>query len=303
VPLVKESKAEGRTRYDVPGAVLSTVGLASLVYGFTEAASDGWASTAALASFAVAAALLIGFVVLESRVPNPLLPLRVVWHRNRGGSYLTSIVLGAGMLGMFLFMTYYFQQTLGWSPLRSGVAYLPFSGALIVTAGLISAILPRVGPRVVMTVGGLVGTGGMVWLTQLRADSSYATMIMPSILMLAIGLGAVFVPLGNTSLTGVHGNDAGVASAMVNTTQQVGGSLGVALLNTVFTTTFNSYVASHGSQGKLAPFYGAIHGYNVAFTVSAVLIGAATVVTFLMIRRDPQPAAIETQDASPVPVG
>jgi EmrB/QacA subfamily drug resistance transporter len=303
IPLVKESKAEGRTKYDVPGALLSTVGLAALVYGFTEAATDGWASTAALASFAVAAVLLIGFVVLESRIANPLLPLRIVWHRNRGGSYLTSIVLGAGMLGMFLFMTYYFQQTLGWSPLRSGVAYLPFSGALIVTAGLISAILPRVGPRAVMTVGGLVGTGGMVWLTQLRADSSYATMIMPAILMLAIGLGAVFVPLGNTSLTGVSGNDAGVASAMVNTTQQVGGSLGIALLNTVFTTTFNSYVAGHGSEGKLDAFYGAIHGYNVAFTVSAVLIGAATLVTFLLIRRDPQPATLEVQDAPPVPVG
>jgi EmrB/QacA subfamily drug resistance transporter len=284
VPIVKESKAEGNTRYDIPGTLMSSIGLGALVFGFTEAAKSGWSSTAALASFAIAAVLLVGFVFLESRLTNPLLPLRVVWHRNRGGSFLTSIILGAGMFGMFLFMTYYFQLTLHYTPLRSGVAYLPFSGALIVTAGVASAVLPRVGPRVVMTVGGLLATGGMVWLTQLRIDSSYPAMILPALVMLAVGMGCVFVPLGNTSLTGVANHDAGVASAMVNTTQQIGGSLGVALLNTVFTTSVATYITAHGPASAAQA---AVHGYNVAFTVSAILLGVATLVIFTLIRKDP----------------
>jgi EmrB/QacA subfamily drug resistance transporter len=285
VPIVKESRAEGNTRYDIPGTLLSSIGLGALVFGFTEAAKSGWSSTTALVSFAAAAVLLVGFVVLESRLENPLLPLRVVWHRNRGGSFLTSIVLGAGMFGMFLFMTYYFQLTLHYTPLKSGVAYLPFSGALIVTAGVASTILPRVGPRVVMTVGGLLATGGMVWLTQLRIDSSYPGMILPALIMLAVGMGCVFVPLGNTSLTGVANHDAGVASAMVNTTQQIGGSLGVAVLNTVFTTSLATYITAHGPASAAQA---AVHGYNVAFTVSAILLGVATLVIFTMIRKDPE---------------
>ncbi|HEV2640111.1 MAG TPA: MFS transporter [Actinocrinis sp.] len=283
IPIVRESKAEGDTKYDIPGTVMATAGLASLVYAFTNAANHSWGATSTLVFFAAAAVLLVGFVVAESRQENPLLPLRVVLHRNRGGSYLTSVVLGAGMMGMFMFMTYYFQLTLGYSPLKTGIVYLPFSGALIVTAVFASALLPRVGPRVVMTAGGLLATGGMAWLTQLKVDSSYPAMILPAFLILAVGMGAVFVPLSNTALTGVRNHDAGVASAMVNTTQQIGGSLGVALLNTVFTTASASYITAHGvAQSAL----GAVHGYNVAFTVSAVLLGVATLVIFVLIRKD-----------------
>jgi EmrB/QacA subfamily drug resistance transporter len=281
VPIVKESKAEGNTKYDIPGAVLATGGLVSLVYAFSTAASDGWGSTTTLAFFGLAAVLLVGFFVAEIRQDNPLLPMRVLADRSRGGSYLTSIVLGAGIMGMFLFMTYYFQETLGYSPLKTGIAYLPFSGALIVTAIAASSLLPRFGPRVVMTAGGLLATGGMFWLTQLRIDSSYPEMILPAFLVLAVGLGAVFVPLSNTSLAGVGNHDAGVASAMVNTTQQIGGSLGVALLNTVFTTAALSYSKKHGAA------LGSVHGYNVAFSVSAALLAAATIVIFVMVRRDP----------------
>ncbi|HZP53033.1 MFS transporter [Actinocrinis sp.] len=286
VPIVKESKAEGNTRYDIPGTLMSSIGIGALVYGFTEAAKqNSWTSTSVLVSFSIAAVLLVGFVILEGRIANPLLPLRVVWHRNRGGSFLTSIILGAGMMGMFLFMTYYFQQIQHYSPLKSGVSYLPFSGALIVTAGVASGLLPRIGPRAIMTFGGALATGGMVWLTQLRADSSYAGMILPAFIMLAVGMGCVFVPLGNTSLTGVANHDAGVASAMVNTTQQVGGSLGVALLNTVFTTTILSYGTNHHTS-PASPL-AQVHGYNVAFTISAILLGLSTLVTFLLIRNDP----------------
>jgi EmrB/QacA subfamily drug resistance transporter len=295
VPIVRESRAGGNTRYDVPGAVLATGGLLALVYGFTKAAEDGWSASNTLTFFAIAAVLLVSFVVVEARTANPLLPLRVVLHRNRGGSFLASVLLGAGMLGMFLFMTYYFQGTLHYSPLRSGVAYLPFSGALIVTAVAGSALLPRIGPRVMMTAGGILATGAMVWLTQLRIDSSYPAFILPAFIIMAVGMALVFVPLGNTSLTGVSDHDAGVASAMVNTTQQVGASLGVALLNTVFTNATTSYLATHGPAG--APF-AAVHGYNVAFTVSAVLLAASAVAVFALIRnsRQPEPTTPEPVD-------
>lgn len=281
VPIVRESRAHGNTRYDVPGAVTATLGLVALVYGFTKAAEDGWSADITLTYFAIAAVLLVGFVVVEARSANPLLPLRVVLDRDRGGSFLVSVLMGAGMMGMFLFMTYYFQGTLQYSPLRSGVAYLPFSGALIVTAIVGSSLLPRVGPRAMMTAGGLLATGAMIWLTQLEIDSSYPTFILPAFVIMAVGMALVFVPLGNTSLTGVSDHDAGVASAMVNTTQQVGGSLGVALLNTVFTSATASYIQTNGPAS--APL-GVVHGYNVAFTASAVLLAASAIAVFAMIR-------------------
>ncbi len=298
LPIVKESRAGSNTRYDVPGAVLATGGLLALVYGFTKAAEDGWSAGVTLTFFAIAAVLLVGFVVFEARSANPLLPLRVVLHRNRGGSFLVSVVMGAGMLGMFLFMTYYFQGTLHYSPLRSGIAYLPFSGALIVTAIVGSGFLPRVGPRVMMTAGGLLATGAMVSLTQLRIDSSYPTFILPAFIVMAVGMALVFVPLGNTSLTGVADHDAGVASAMVNTTQQVGASLGVALLNTVFTNATTSYLQAHGPAA--APL-GIVHGYNVAFTLSAVLMAAATLAVFALIRNDRRPGAAPAEAVDEAP--
>jgi EmrB/QacA subfamily drug resistance transporter len=286
VPLVRESRAHGNTRYDLPGAVLATGGLAALVYGFTKAASeqDHWTAAPTIAWLAVAVLLLAGFVVWESRTANPLLPLRVVLDRNRGVSYLVSIMIGAGLLGMFLFMTYYLQLTLHYSALKTGLAYLPFSGGIIVAAGLAAQLLPRVGPRVLMTTGGVLATGAMVWLTQLDLNSSYVTHILPSFIAMSLGMGLMFVPLSSTALSGVGNHDAGVASAMVNTTQQVGGSLGTALLNTIFTTTLASYVASHGSS-PIGQAHGAIRGYNVAFTVSAVLLAASALLTVLFIRK------------------
>src|SRR6266511_244408 len=233
LPIVRESRAHGNTRYDVPGAVLATGGLLALVYGFTKAAEDGWSAGNTLTYFGIAAVLLVGFVVVEARSANPLLPLRVVLHRNRGGSFLVSVLLGAGMLGMFLFMTYYFQGTLHYSPLRSGVAYLPFSGGLIVTAIVGSWLLPRVGARAMMTAGVILAT-----------------------------------------------------NAMVNTTQQVGASLGGALLNTVFTNATTSYIQTHGPAS--APL-AAVHGYNVAFTASAALLAASALATFALIRNCRQP--------------
>jgi EmrB/QacA subfamily drug resistance transporter len=295
-PIVRESKAEGNTKYDIPGTILATGGLFALVYGFVKAAPDqatgesGWGKPVTLTLFAVAAALLAAFFYVESRSANPMLPLRVLASRNRGGSFVVSILLGAGLLGMFLFMTYYFQGTLGWSPLKSGLAYLPFSAAIIVTAGAGSALVPKVGPLRMMAIGGLLATGSLIWLSQLKFDSSYPGMILPIFVLMALGMGGIFVPLGNTALTGVSPHDAGVASALLNATQQIGGSLGVALLNTVFITASTNFFKSHPPTAPdPAAIHGAalsasIHGYDMGFTVSAVLLAAATLAIILFIR-------------------
>ena len=285
IPLVKESKAHGNTSYDIPGAVLVTGGLVALVYGFTKAASDGWGSGVTVSFLVAAAALLVAFVAWEAFTAHPLLPLRVVLDRNRGASFLISVLVGAALLGMFLFMTFYLQQTRGYSALRSGVAYLPFSAGIIVAAGLASQLLPRIGARVIMTTGGVLATAGMAWLTQLDLTSGYATHILPAFIAISIGMGLVFVPLANTSLTGVAPHDAGVASALVNTTQQIGGSLGTALLNTIFTTSVAGYLTVHGI-GAASQAHAAIHGYNVAFWVSAGLLALATLLCLVFITTD-----------------
>ncbi|HEY0807453.1 MAG TPA: MFS transporter [Pseudonocardiaceae bacterium] len=285
VPILRESKAHGNTRYDIVGAILSTAGLVSLVYGFTKAATEPnhWGASTTLLFLGLAVVLLAAFVAWETRVANPLLPMRVLLDRNRGASYLTSILLGSGMLGMFLFMTYYLQLTLHYSALRTGIAYLPFSAGIIVTATVAAPLLPRFGPRVLMSIGAVFATAAMFWLTRLDLNSSYATAILPSFIVMSMGMGLVFVPLSNVALTGVANHDAGVASALVNTTQQIGGSLGTALLNTIFTTATTGYLATHGTTG-LNPAHAAIHGYNVAFMVSAILMAASAVVVFVFIR-------------------
>jgi MFS family permease len=166
------------------------------------------------------------------------------------------------------------------------VAYLPFSAAIVVAAGVASNLLPKVGPRVMMTAGALLATTGMAWLTQLEPDSSYPKLILPAMVIMALGMGSVFVPLGNTALTGVSEHDAGVASAMVNTSQQVGGTIGVAVLNTVFTSAVANYVKDHGVPTPQIRGLALMHGYNVAFTVSAILLAVSAVVVFVAIRRD-----------------
>jgi EmrB/QacA subfamily drug resistance transporter len=302
IPVVRESRAHGNTQYDVPGAVLATGGLAALVYGFTKAASeaDHWSSPVTIAWLGAAILLLVAFVWWEARTAHPLLPLRVVLDRNRGTSYLISILIGAGLLGMFLFMTYYLQQTLGYSALKSGIAYLPFSGGIIVAAGLAAQLLPRVGPRILMTFGGVLATASMVWLTQLTLTSSYVTAILPAFIGMSLGMGFMFVPLSSTALSGVGNHDAGVASALLNTTQQVGGSLGTALLNTIFTTALGSYLATHTVNATASPVvaksmaaHAAIYGYNVAFTVSAFLLAGGALLAMVFIRKPVTVAASE----------
>ncbi len=283
---VKESRAQGNTRYDIPGAITSTVGLVALVYGFTKASSDGWTSATTLSLLIGAAVLLAAFVVIEVRSKHPLLPMRVILDNNRGGSYLAALLVGVGMFGVFLFLTYYMQITLGYSALMTGVAFLPFTAGIIAGAGLSTQLLTRVGPRVSMVVGLLLAAAGMALLTRIGVDTGYWSHVLPAVLVISFGMGVTFGPLSNTALVGVADHDAGVASALVNTAQQIGGSLGTALLNTIAASALTSYLADHAGSGSPVRIraVGTVHSYTVAFWVSAGLIALAAVIAAVLVR-------------------
>jgi len=249
IPFVHESRAHGNTKYDIPGAVTATLGLVSLVYGITRAESDGWSGSQTLLFMGIGILLLIVFLVIEARSTHPLLPIRILTNRNRGGAYLASFFVGVGLFAMFLFLTYYFQGVLGYTPLTSGLLFLPFSAGVIVSAGIASQLLPRFGPRWVTASGFVLAVIGMLLLTRLAPGSSYVTDILPSLIILSLGMGLIFVPLSAVSLFAIGDHDAGVASAVLNTSQQIGGSIGVAFLNTIAASATTAFIAANAATG------------------------------------------------------
>jgi EmrB/QacA subfamily drug resistance transporter len=283
--LVSESKSHGGTSYDIPGAILGTAGLVALVYGFTEAAKAGvgWLSVEAISCLVGAAVLLVAFVLVELRSASPLLPMRVVLDRNRGGTYLASLLTFAGLFAMFLFLSYYFQYNLGYSALKSGLAVLPFSGGVIVTSGIVPALLPRTGPKPLMLVGLAMATIGLATFTTITDTSSWAARVLPGELLMSVGLALVLVPLSSLALTGVNDDDAGVASAVLNSTQQIGGSLGTSLLNTLYASAVSSYVATHHLAPSAFNPLAAIHGYHVAFWTGVGFVAAAFVAILALV--------------------
>jgi EmrB/QacA subfamily drug resistance transporter len=293
--------ARARARLDVPGVALVTTGLISLVYGFTRAESEGWSDRGVIALFGAAAALLVAFVVVESLTRAPLLPLRVVLDRNRGGAYLSVGLSVIGMFGLFLFLTYYLQTVKGYSPVRTGLAFLPMTAGMITGSTQISArLMNHVPARLLMVPGLMVAAAGISLLTRLQVDSAYVALVLPSQLLLGLGLGVAFMPAMNLATTGVSAHDAGVASAMVNTSQQVGGSLGTALLNTIGATATTSYVAGH-AHGRPTPALlaaGLVHGFTVAlWWAMGVVCLAALVVAVLINNRGERRAARVTAEA------
>ena len=296
IKFVHESKAQGDNTYDIPGVVTATAGLFSLTYGFNEAATKGWSSTTTISFLVAAAVLLIIFVAIEAKVANPLMPLHVVTERNRGGSYLGSLVVGAGLFSMFLFLGLYLQVILGYSPLKSGFAFLPFTAGIIVFAGIASQLLPKFGPRALM-VPGLIAAGiGLLLMTRITPETAYATHVLPSLLIMSSGMALVFIPLTSTSLHAVSSHDTGVASAMLNTSQQVGGSLGTALLNTIAATASASYATANVALGERLQPFAMTHGFVVAFRWSAVLlfVGAIVLYFFINVGKD---SLVETEGA------
>ncbi|MEV4511994.1 MFS transporter [Dactylosporangium sp. NPDC049525] len=304
VRIVPESKAHGNTKYDIPGAVLATLGLGLLVYGFTKAGETdaqqqlkyGWTSPVTLGLIGVALLLLALFVVVETRIKNPLLPMRIVLQRTRGGAYLASTLIGAGFIGAVFFVSLYFQIVLHYTPLQSGLRTLPISVGVLIAAGLSSGLLPKIGPKPIMATGGVVAAVGMILLTRIGVDTSYATHVLPSMLILGFGLGCTFVPLGNIALVGVDEHDAGAASAVVNASQQVGGSLGTALLNTVAITAATSYFTDHPptapDKAQATQLESMVHGYVTAFWWGSALLVVAAVIVIVFIKagKDDVPA-------------
>jgi EmrB/QacA subfamily drug resistance transporter len=284
--LIPESRVLGHTRYDIPGAVTSTLGMVTLVYGVTKASTDGWGSATTLGLLVAAGVLLSAFVIIERFSSHPLLPLRVVAERNRGGSYLTTLLIGLGLMGTFLFLTYYLQQTLHYSALKTGLAYLPFSAGIIMGAAAASRLILWLRPRIVMSVGLLMAVTGVLWFSQIGVHSGYWSHLFPAELVMAFGMGLVFVPVNNTALMGVAPSDAGVASALINSTQQVGGSIGTALLNTIATTVTVGYLHAHTSvAGPTAATVaaGTVHGFSVAFAFAAAILGLALLTVAIFI--------------------
>lgn len=286
-------RAEVRPRLDLPGVVTVSAALFSIVYGFSNAETNGWNDWATITWLVAGAALLTLFVWLQSRTPHALLPLRVILDRTRGGSYLAVFIVGIGMFGIFLFLTYYLQQNLQFSPVRTGLAFLPMIGALIVTATTSTAVLlPRFGPRWLMTIGLSIAAVGMVFLTQLDDSSTYAANILPGLLIMGVGLGASMAPAMQGAISGVSPEDAGVASATVNTMQQVGGSVGTALLSTIASSAAASYATSHAAHAtsvEQLKMMAAVHSYTVAFWVAAGVFALGALIAAFVIRSGPLP--------------
>jgi EmrB/QacA subfamily drug resistance transporter len=276
--LLHNQAENAHTHIDLAGVLTSGAGLFALVYGLTKANTDGWRATVTLACLAAAVVLLGAFVTLQQRSDRPLLPLRVVADRNRGGAYAAVLIAGVGMFGVFLFLTYYLQQTLGFSPVKTGLAFLPMVGILAATAGLAQTrILPRTGPRPLIGLGMLIAAAGMAWLAQVGLHSTYAADVLPPLLVEGVGIGLTMATAMGTATLGVTAADAGVASALVNTGQQIGGSIGTALLSTLASGAATSFI-SHG------PAAAAVHGYTTAFWWAAAIFAAGAVVCGLLLR-------------------
>lgn len=281
----KVAPEPGQRRYDLTGALTATAGSLALVYGLTRAGQrSGWLAVGTVTLLAAAVVLLAVFVVIELRSTNPLLPLRVVLDRVRGGAFATSALISVGMFAMFLFLAYYLQLDLGFSPVLAGSAILPFSVGLIATAWAASRLLPRYGPRPLLVGGALAATVAMIWLARLQTSAGYPVGVLPAMIVMGAGLGLVFVPLSSIALTGVRPSDAGVASALLNATQQIGGAVGVALLNTLYTAsqTRSAAAGSTTLESHLA-------GYRLAFTVSAAFFAAALLAITLATHRARRP--------------
>jgi EmrB/QacA subfamily drug resistance transporter len=298
--LADDAVQASRSRIDLPGTLTASAGLFALVYGFSNAESHGWGSALTIAGLAAGVALLATFIAVERRVEHPLLPLRVVADRARAGGFLALGIVGAGIFGVFLFLTYYMQQTLGFSPLVSGLAFLPMM-AMIMPAGAIgqTRLLPRFGPRPLVTVGMLLSAAAMVMFTGVTVDSSYGTDVLPGLLVIGVGLGLIFAPAMDTATRGVDGPDAGVASALVNTGQQVGGSIGTALLSTLASGAAGAYAATHRAAADVAA-QAAVHGYTTAFTWAAAVFAVGALLAWRLLPSGAPDVAPDADAAEPV---
>ncbi len=279
-----------RPKLDLSGTLLASAGLFGIVFGFSEAQTDSWSSPITLGSLAVAVVLLAAFVQRQRVASHPLLPLRVVLDRNRGGSYLAVGLTGIAIFGLFLFLTFYLQEVKGYSAVRTGVAFLPLPLCIVLSSTTSNIVLlPRFGPRLLIVAGQVGGFLGLLPYTQLTPGSSYVQHILPSLIVLGLSFGCIFPPAINTATNGVDFRDAGVASAMVNTMQQVGGAIGTALLSTFATQTTVRALADAGASPSPAVLAAAAtDGFTTAFAISAGIFLFAALVSLLVIQPHPK---------------
>jgi EmrB/QacA subfamily drug resistance transporter len=307
-----ESKRE-TGRIDLPGALTGTVGLTALVYGITRASDHGWSDTWTMASFVASTIILGTFLMIETRHPHPILPLRLFRDRNRSGAYGVMLVVGAAMFGMFYFLSLFVQLILGYSPIKAGVAFLPFTVGIVVGAGVASQLAPRLPPRVIAGVGLALATVGLLMFAQLEPGSDYSSALLLPMIIMAVGMGLAFVPFTLAAVSAVEHSDAGIASAVLNTMQQVGGSLGLAILATVSAsvadnrlhdadTLFFQAAARHDVPLLQRAADALTHGYTTAFLVGTFMLLAALVITLVTVNA-PKQQPQQPQEKQPAPVG
>ncbi|TFC55262.1 MULTISPECIES: MFS transporter [unclassified Cryobacterium] len=275
-----------RPKLDIPGTILVSAALFGLVFGFSNAETDGWDSPLTWGMLAGAVVLLVAFVLWQRKAAHPLLPLQIVLDRNRGAAYLSVMIAGAGMFGIFLFVTYYLQTSLGFTPMQTGFSFLPMIAMLVLAAQLSTNIfVPRFGPKVMVPFGMALGATGMILLTNLNLDSTYAANVLPPLMILGFAMGSIMPASMQTATLGVDRQFAGVASAMVNTSQQVGGSIGTALLNTLAATAAADYVASHLPATAEVAAQAAVTSYAVAYWWGAGFFAVGGIIAALLFRR------------------
>jgi EmrB/QacA subfamily drug resistance transporter len=286
---VRGGRSEHHTRLDAIGTVLGSLGLCFVVYGLGNAVTSSWSSSLTVGSLVLGAALLVLFILWQRRSSHPLLPLRLLLNRTRAGSLAALFITSIGIFGVFLFLAYYLQSTLGFSPMRSGLAFLPLVAAISFSAFIASArLLAKVGPRPLVPVGMILSTMGMVLFTRLPATSDYAGHVLPGLIVTGLGLGLIFAPAMASATAWIEARDAGAASALVNTTQQVGGSVGTALLNTIaVSVTLRAVralpVLNTPSGARYYATVATLHGYTVAFWWAAGFFAFGAVVTYFVL--------------------
>jgi EmrB/QacA subfamily drug resistance transporter len=287
--LLNHVPADSRPRLDIPGALTASTGLFALVFGLARAESDGWGDPVTIAVLIGSALLLAAFVALQRRVARPLLPLRVVADRNRGASFLAIATASAGLFGLFLFLTFYLQDTKGMSALETGLAFLPLSFSIAPTVGIVSTrVLPRTGPRPLVPLGMATAALGMVLLTRIGVDTAYASHVLPSLILIGIGFGMTLAPSFATATLGVPAHDSGIASAMVNTSQQIGGSIGTALLSTLAVAATTDFVGERGPAPEVLR-RAAVEGYTTAFWWAAGIFAVGALVCGSLLRSSARP--------------
>jgi len=294
--LLAKHVATERPKLDLPGTLVASAALFAIVYGFAHAESASWSDPVTLGFLIGGAALLGAFVALEARVEHPLLPLRLVADRTRGGSFLAVFVMGMGMFSIFLFLTFYLEVSLGYSPIKAGLAFLPMVAAIVLSSITMPAlVLPKVGPKVVISASFLVSAAGMALLARLGLESSFVADVLPGLILLGVGLGGVMTTAFQGATAGVHHEDAGVASALINTSQQVGGSISTALLTTVAASAMTDYLSSH-KAGALTMAQAYVESFTATFSWGAGIFVVGALIAALVVPNRP----LEQTEGEPV---